>query len=161
LREEIVQLAQVGRTQPIGQLFVDQVIGMRDCLPTNAFNRIQVMQQDRSRSQHFDQAGCEHDAFVLPLRAFDQFLEREPVMIRLERFEAEDCLKYSQVLSPSLHAATVLCPCLDRNPKLIGRKVKQRSERHRLDAEDTAGKAEIAERDRKAQPATTRRGVAG
>ena len=69
-----------------------------------------------------------------------------------ERFKAEDCLKFHQVLSPGLSAAAVLRPTLNGNLELAGYKMKQRSKRQLVHAEHDAGKTKVTELHGETQP---------
>src|SRR5271163_2118940 len=69
-----------------------------------------------------------------------------------ERFKAEDCLKFDQVLSSGLWAVAVLSPMLDRNLDLPGHQMKQGSKRQLIYAEHNAGIAKVAELHSKAEP---------
>jgi hypothetical protein len=78
-------------------------------------------------------------------------MDREPMMIRRDRFEAKDSLKFSQVFPPGRGTIAIIFPCIDDDPELVGYKMEERSERELADSEDDTGKTEIAELNRKTQ----------
>jgi hypothetical protein len=67
-------------------------------------------------------------------------MDREPMMIRRERFEAKDSLKFSQVFPPGRGTIAIIFPCIDDDPELVGYKMEERSERELADSKDNTGK---------------------
>jgi len=81
-----------------------------------------------------------------------QQLDSLPVVANRERLEAEHRLQLDQVLASGLLTLPVLVPAFDADLELVGDQSQQWRERWLISAKDDAGKAQVAELHREAQP---------
>ena len=116
-------------------------------------------QNDRLPPQVLDQGSGQHDALVGLHGQLGQQLDSLPVVANRERLEAEHRLQLDQVLASGLLTLPVLVPAFDETAAgwrpvsaMAGTVAHQR--------QDDAGKAQVAELHREAQP-VGRRAAAG
>ncbi len=138
--------------QRFGQGVVDAPVGAGDRLGARPLDGVEGGQNDRLPPQVLDQGAGQHDALVGLHGQLGQQLDGLPVVAHREGLEAEHRLQLDQVLAPGLLPLPVLVPAFDADLELVGDQFQQGRERRLIDAKDDAGKAQVAELHREAQP---------
>ena len=131
---------------------VDAPVSTGDRLGTRPLDGVEGGQNDRLPPQVPDQGAGQHDAFVGLHRQLGQHLDGLPVMAHGEGPETEHGLQLAQVLAPGLLPLAVLVPAFDADLELVGDQLQQGRNGSCIDAQDDAGKAQVTELHREAQP---------
>jgi hypothetical protein len=138
--------------QRLGQGVVDAPVGAGDRLGARPLDGVEGGQNDRLPPQMLDQGAGQHDALVGLHGQLGQRVDGLPVVAHGERLEAEHRLQLDQVLAPGLLPLPVLVPAFDADLELVGDQSQQGRKRRLISAKDDAGKAQVAELHREAQP---------
>lgn len=138
--------------QRLSQGVVETPVGAGNRFGARPLDGVEGGHNDRLPPQVLDQGSGQHDALVGLHGQLGQQLDSLPVVANRERLEAEHRLQLDQVLASGLLTLPVLVPAFDADLELVGDQSQQWRERWLISAKDDAGKAQVAELHREAQP---------
>ncbi len=138
--------------QLLSQGVVETPVGAGNRFGARPLDGVEGGHNDRLPPQVLDQGSGQHDALVGLHGQLGQQLDSLPVVANRERLEAEHRLQLDQVLASGPLTLPVLVPAFDADLELVGDQSQQWRERWLISAKDDAGKAQVAELHREAQP---------
>lgn len=150
--EQIVEATAMHVRQRLSQGVVETPVGAGNRFGARPLDGVEGGHNDRLPPQVLDQGSGQHDALVGLHGQLGQQLDSLPVVANRERLEAEHRLQLDQVLASGLLTLPVLVPAFDADLELVGDQSQQWRERWLISAKDDAGKAQVAELHREAQP---------